>query len=147
MSRYHQDEETRVSGERHAGIVIKDKKILLIHRIKEGYEYYVFPGGHRRLDETGSQTVIREAAEETGIKVNDPELAFEFKDYRTRNTDYYYFCEGNQGDQPHLSGEEKDADPKVDYYDPLWINLEKIEELNILPKYAKWWLIEFLKNK
>jgi len=147
MSRYHQDEETRVLGERHAGIVIKDKKILLIHRIKEGYEYYVFPGGHRRTDESGSQTVIREVNEETGIKVNNPELALEFKDYRTRNTDYYYFCEGNQGDQPHLNGEEAGADPEVDYYDPLWINLEKIEELNILPKYAKWWLIEFLKNK
>ncbi len=30
---------------RVAAVIIKDDKILLIRRIKNGQEYYVFPGG------------------------------------------------------------------------------------------------------
>ena len=52
---YHDDEELRIEGERYAGIVIKDSKALMIHRFKNGLEYYVFPGGHRRRGRGGSQ--------------------------------------------------------------------------------------------
>ncbi len=101
MKRAHRDENLRISGERHAGIVIKDKQLLLIHRIREGYEYYVFPGGHRRNGEQRNDTVIHEVYEETGITVN----------------------------HPRLTGEEMAADSM---------------DLNLLPKFAKDWLLEYL---
>lgn len=33
------------TGIRAAGILIKDNKILLIHRTREGKEFWVLPGG------------------------------------------------------------------------------------------------------
>lgn len=92
MAKYHQDEDVRVRGERHAGIVIKDQKLLTVHRIKDGYEYWVFPGGHRRSGEAGVQAVIREVYEESGIEIANAKLVFEFKNYLMNHVDYYYLC-------------------------------------------------------
>jgi 8-oxo-dGTP pyrophosphatase MutT (NUDIX family) len=146
MARDHRDENTRITGERHAGVVIKDGKLLLVHRIKNGYEYYVFPGGHRQTGETGEQTVIREVFEETDINISNPRLGIKFPDLVEPNINYYYLCDWVSGNKPKLTGEESEADPKVDFYDPTWIDLGKIEELNILPEFAKSWLIEYLKK-
>lgn len=93
MRRYHQDEESRINGERHAGIVIKNDKLLIVHRIKDGREYWVFPGGHRRDNESGEAAVVREVFEETGITVANPRLAIKFPDLVEPNVNYYYFCE------------------------------------------------------
>lgn len=145
--RYHRDEDSRILGERYAGIVIKNKVLLMVHRIKDGYEYYVFPGGHRRQDEQGKDTVMREIYEETGITVTNPKLVFEFKNYEASNVHYYYLCDWKSGDKPKLTGEEIDADSKVDLFDPAWIDLKDIESLNVLPKFAKDWLLEYLNYK
>ncbi len=146
MDRYHQDLELRVDGERHAGIVTKEREVLLVHRVKNGYEYYVFPGGHRRVDEKGENTVIREVLEETGIEVRESKIAFEFKDYFNNKIDYYYLCKYKAGHQPYLNGEEKDADPKEDFFDPMWVDSANIKDLNILPGFAKDWLIKYLQK-
>ena len=143
---YHQDDEDRVEEERHAGIVIKDGKLLLIHRIKEGFEYHVFPGGHRRRDESGEDAVIREIFEETGITVAEPKLAFDFSDPRNEWIHYYYICTWKNGDKLYLNGEEKDADPKVNFFDPMWIDLNEISNLNILPENAKKWVVGKVTN-
>ena len=144
---YHEDSDTRILGERYAGIVVKDHQILLVHRIKDGYEYYVFPGGHRRPEESGPEAAIREVYEETGITVGDPRPAFKFKDFLTTNSDYYYLCIWKEGTQPHLIGEEVNADSKVDFFDPRWVDLKEVENLNILPKFAKYWLLDYLEKK
>lgn len=55
------------------GIIIKNEKILLIHRIRENNgiceEYYVVPGGAVEEGETIEETVLRELKEELGICV------------------------------------------------------------------------------
>lgn len=59
---------------RAGGLVIKDGKLLLMHRIKvkDGVtnEYYVVPGGGIENNETLSETTIRELKEEIGIDVD-----------------------------------------------------------------------------
>lgn len=50
---------------RVGGALIKDNKILLT---KNGDDY-TLPGGHAQIDETSSETVIREFKEETGFDV------------------------------------------------------------------------------
>jgi 8-oxo-dGTP diphosphatase len=144
MADRHDDEKGRINGERHAGIVIRDNKILLIHRRKKGMEYYVFPGGHRRQGEKGEDTLVREILEETNTRVTNPQLAFEFRDYPTENIDYYYKCEWLSGDKPELVGEEKTRNSEDNFYEPLWVDKEKVPELNILPKFAKDWLVDNL---
>ena len=53
-------------------LIIKDDNILLIHRIKNGEEYYVLPGGAIESDETPEDVAIRECKEETNLncKIN-----------------------------------------------------------------------------
>jgi len=71
--------------ERAAGILIKEGKILLIHRIKilSGIkdEYFVIPGGGIESYETPSEATIRELKEEIGIDVNilDPNPIYIFE--------------------------------------------------------------------
>ena len=55
-------------------LVINDNKILVIHRINHGQEYYVLPGGGWEENETEEAGVKREVFEETSldIKVERP---------------------------------------------------------------------------
>jgi len=147
MKDYQEDKGHRIENQRHAGIVLKGTKILLVHRIKNGYEYYVFPGGHRREGEKGEDAVIREINEETQIIASDPKLMFEFKDYKNNKFDFYYVCKWVSGEEPKLKGEEKIRNCKENYYRPMWIELNKVTELNILPHFAKEWILENMVTK
>jgi len=141
---YCEDKDQRINGERHAAIVIKDKQILLIHRFKNNLEYYVFPGGHRRNNERGAITAERETKEETGIFIKVNKLAFKFQDNFLNKTDFYYLSSYKEGGSPHLTGEEKIRNCKENFYEPMWVKLETIENRNILPRFAKFWLLENL---
>ncbi|MBN2015264.1 NUDIX domain-containing protein [Candidatus Dojkabacteria bacterium] len=137
---FREDKDSRIQNERHAGIVLKDSKILLVFRIKDGYKYYVLPGGHRREDEKKEETVIREIREETGIEVAEPELMFEFRNYKNKNLDFYYLCKWRAGEEPFLDGEEAIRNSDENFFEPMWVDLNAISEKNILPKFAKEWL-------
>jgi 8-oxo-dGTP diphosphatase len=133
-----------IKGERHAAIVIKEGQVLLIHRFKNNYEYYVFPGGHRETNEDGADTAVRETKEETEISIKAKELAFKFQDNFLNKTDFYYLCSWEEGENPHLGGEEKIKNCPENFYEPMWVSLDMIENLNILPQFAKFWLLENL---
>lgn len=142
-SDYHEDEKTRLSGERHAGLVIRRGKILMIHRIKNGLEYYVFPGGHRRTGETGKETVEREIKEETGVEVNNIRKAFSHTTDKAEET--YYYCDWVSGETPRIQGEENVRNSKENFYEPMWVDLAKVGQINTLPEYAKVWAEKNLK--
>jgi len=139
----HLDQKTRINNQRHAGIVIFDKKILLVKRRYKEEEYYVVPGGHIRKREEPTKAVLREIFEETSIIASDPRCVFEFKDYFRDNYDHYYICQYVSGN-PKLGGEELIKNSKDNFYDPMWVELRQIEKLNILPKFAKEWILENL---
>jgi 8-oxo-dGTP diphosphatase len=54
---------------RVCAIIKKDNQILLIHRFKNGDEYWVFPGGGVESGETWDQALVREVMEETSLPV------------------------------------------------------------------------------
>jgi len=54
---------------RSVSILIEKEKVFLIHRQKEGCEYYVLPGGSIEEGETPEAACIREAKEETSLQV------------------------------------------------------------------------------
>lgn len=54
---------------RAGGLLIEDGKLLLIHRIKNGNEYYVVPGGGIEEGEDLETATKRELKEEIGIDV------------------------------------------------------------------------------
>ena len=66
---YQFDTNVRVA----AAIVYADS-VLLIHRIKNDREYFVYPGGHVKQREDFMTAVKREIKEETNIDVGDLEV-------------------------------------------------------------------------
>lgn len=84
------------------GIILKDKKIAMIHSLK--YDYYKLPGGGAEQGESQIDTLIREVKEETGLTVI-PSSVREYgyvhriqKGTRADNEifiqdNFYYFCE------------------------------------------------------
>lgn len=144
---FHEDADSRIESERCAAIVIKDNKVLMIHRIKNGFEYFVFPGGHRRIDEDPKDVVIREVKEETNIDVEDPKLVFEFMNYHSGNHDRYFICECDKCSEPKLVGEESIRHCEENQYYPKWIKLSEVAKLNVLPLFAKEWLVDEIVKK
>ena len=90
---FREDANIRINNIQARGIILKGDKALVMFRIKNGEEYYVFPGGHMEIGETPKETATREIKEETTIEVNNLKLVFEFKNYVKREDiqEEYYF--------------------------------------------------------
>ena len=134
------------TGIRASAIIIKGNKILLIHRKKEGREYWVFPGGGIEDNETGEETIVREIKEETGLVCTKVKLGFATETYEGGNKHPFYFCEVDDGEIV-LGGPEADRHSEQDCYDPQWVELNKVKEINLVPENAKTELLKTLHRK
>jgi mutator protein MutT len=117
---------------RSAGIVIKDGKVLVMHRINKGDEYWVFPGGGQEVGETPDQTAVREIDEETTVKVRAGELVYHIT-WDTGEENFFYLCEYVSG-EPKLredSEEYEKMSKKDQVYEPMWVDLAKIASLKL----------------
>jgi ADP-ribose pyrophosphatase YjhB (NUDIX family) len=72
------------TNDRVTGIVIREAKLLLIHRFKQGAEYYVFPGGGVEEGETWEDALAREMQEETGLALVSYRYLYQSKDAQTQ---------------------------------------------------------------
>lgn len=120
---------------RVSAIIIKDGKILLIHRKKNDSEYWVFPGGHIEKDEKPKDAAKREAKEETNL---DVEVGVEVLGYHLQNelTNYAYVCEV-LGGEVKLGGNEATQNSPEDWYNPEWIALKSTKKLTLYPEEVK----------
>ncbi len=135
---------------RAAGILIKDNKLLMIHRFRDGEEYWVLPGGGVEEGEKPEEAVIREIKEETSISAKLKSGSVVFKDSHTlqgETSEHKIFkCE-------YISGEPKLSDDSVEVskttenntYEPMWVDINDIQSLNIKPTKTKEFLISFIK--
>lgn len=116
-------------GKRAVSIIIKDSRILLMHRIKNGQEYFVFPGGGVKEGEIIEKAAAREIKEEFDLDIKIEKFLFKIK-----NKDRYefYFLVKDFSGTPKISGEEKERMNKKNQYMPVWKNLKEIESLNNL---------------
>lgn len=119
---------------RATAVIIKDGKILLMHRIKNGREYFVFPGGGVKENETVQQALTREIKEELSLDIKIGKLLFEIENQGRQES---YFLIKEFSGTPKLSGEEKERMDENNQYYPEWIGLDAIPELsNLYPKEA-----------
>jgi len=103
-------------------VIIKDRKIILIHRYNQGQEYWVFPGGHIEPGETVSQALRREIAEELSLRVTSIGQARPYR-HPDGTTEIFIYCQVSPG-EPLLGGPEKAIQSAVDTYHPKWVDLE-----------------------
>lgn len=128
--------------DRAVAVIISNDKILLMHRLKRGRDYYILPGGSVERGETKKQACIREVFEETGLKVKLKKKLFSLK--VNGRTGYYFLIKDFEG-QLKLGGPERERHSYDNQYILEWILLNQLYAVDLLPDKAKQKLIKKLK--
>ena len=130
-----------------AGVILynlKMKQLLLIHRWKNGKEYFVVPGGRVNPNETALQAAHREIREELGLTLSDKVLKPAFSFSNTDKLEVYFFTEISDGPAPAIQGEELLRSHHYNRYQPEWIMIDELDQLNLRPVTLKNLLLKFL---
>ncbi len=94
-------------------ILIKNDKILLLRRQNTGFEdgNYSLIAGHVKENENPTQTVLREAMEEGGIKVNQKTLRLVHTMYRRQSgrIDLFFTAADWEGEPTNMEPEKCDG--------------------------------------
>jgi ADP-ribose pyrophosphatase YjhB (NUDIX family) len=119
---------------RSAAVIVRDGRILLMHRIKNGEEYYSFPGGLVEDGETPEAAVVREIREEFTLGIIIEKFLFDMESMGKHG--YYYLVTEYSG-TPVLGGEEKalmERDPE-NRFSPEWKPMAEVRGLkNLYPE-------------
>lgn len=122
-------------NKRAAAVVVKDGKILLMRRVKNGREYFVFPGGGIHEGEAPEEAAARELEEEFGIGAKIEKLLFRVEN---RGREEFYFLVREFSGVPEIGGEEKGRMNADNQYYPAWKKLSEIPGLsNLYPEEAR----------
>jgi ADP-ribose pyrophosphatase YjhB (NUDIX family) len=73
-------------------IIIENGNMLVMHRNKQGNEYFTLVGGRVDESETIEQGLVREVMEETGMQVTAAQLVFYEHHREPYNEQYIYLC-------------------------------------------------------
>ena len=112
-------------------IIIKDDSLLLMHRNKFGQEYDILIGGGIEIGEEPAQAVLREIAEEAGVRVSTPRLVFIEQAPEPYGVQYIFVCEYLDGD-PRLASdsvETKINELGKNLYTPVWRKISELQSL------------------
>ena len=116
-------------------LIVKDKKILLIHRHKFGNEFFTLPGGHLEPGESAEEALVREVEEETSIKVSAPKHLWLLIDPFNDQKNEFFLVDEFSG-QANECNELCSKDP-ANQYGLEWHPLADIPSLRILPEKLK----------
>ncbi len=132
---------------RAVAVITNDPNILLMWRKNQGKEYYVFPGGGVKENETVEQAVLREVKEETTLGVKIGKLLYHHH-YINDSDQYFYLCTYLSGEPTLGNSNEKEAMSKNpdDFYQPIWIEIRRLKELLLYPLEIRDWLLEDLTD-
>lgn len=145
--------KTNKLRQRVSAVILKDKSILLIKRIKPGQEYYIFPGGGVEEGETLEEALRREVAEELSLKVIKGRPIFsltnlpipEMITVHKGNRDENYFLVREYDGIPEIGGPEKERMNNDNQYHLEWVSLAQLDSMsNLYPKEGVGQLLKFL---
>ena len=141
-------------GKRAVGIIIKDDKILLMHRFNPSWQegwYFVFPGGGVEEGETTEEATIREIKEELSIDAKIDKILFIHHNpaqvYEFKGRDEYFYLITDFTGEVQLGGPEKERMHEGNQFHPKWVSISEMKNMpNLYPKEAKGKLIELLSK-
>ncbi len=107
-------------------ILIKENKILLSRRFNTGWQdgNYGIPSGHLESNETVVEALLRETAEEIGVKLNQKDIKFVHTMHRKTYIDLYFQAKSWTGEPQNMESDKCD--------DLQWFPLEGLPE-NMVP--------------
>ncbi|MBN2714003.1 MAG: NUDIX domain-containing protein [Planctomycetes bacterium] len=122
--------------DRSAVIIVRDEKLLLLHRTKGNNKYYSIPGGRveAHKDETPEQTAIREIREETTLCISGLHELCRFENQD--RMEFYFIAEKATGDAV-MSGPELAKATTQNRYKLEWVPLPKVRKIKLLPEKIK----------
>lgn len=126
-------------GDRAAVFILRDRKILLLHRLKHGLAYDAVPGGTIEENEPPERAAVREIREETGLRVAvaGPVLVL-----RNQGRNEFYFDAEKAEGEPALGGPEARRHSAGNRYELGWVDLDRIGGRPILPPSLRIWMTE-----
>lgn len=133
-----------------AGVIVYNPfldKILLIHRWKEGQEYFVIPGGTIEPGEKALEAALREMKEEVNLSFSVDQLRTAFSLNNQSKEEYYFYAELCTVETPLIQGEELERSSLQNIYQPEWVSLQDIYSHNLRPESLKSLLLEFLTQE
>lgn len=117
-------------------IVIKDNSLLVMHRNKFGQEFYSLVGGGIDLGETAAEALYREVAEEASLQITNHRLVI-IEDAGNMFGIQYIYTADYVGGEPALAPDSPEAMIQAagqNLYQPMWLSLDKLESVNLLPE-------------
>lgn len=117
-------------------IVVKEDRLLVMHRNKFGNEFYALVGGGVDFGENPEQALYREVAEETGLIIANPRLVIVEDAGDVYGIQYIYTADYVSG-EPKLAVDSAEALIHVggkNLYTPMWLSLTELPHVVFLPK-------------
>jgi 8-oxo-dGTP diphosphatase len=110
--------------DRVTAIIIRDRKLLLIHRFRDDLEYWVLPGGTMEEGETREIALVREVKEELGLDVLTSEHLFSVA--TAGRVDHHFLVSVSEG-EPVLGGPETGRANERNRYVFTWLLPEEFD--------------------
>jgi 8-oxo-dGTP diphosphatase len=129
-------------------IVIRDEKLLVMHRNKFGTEYYTLPGGNIEVGESPEEALLRELQEETMVKVDSPKFVILEHSGDPYGDQYIFKCNYVSG-EPQLSPDaEEVAINKLgrNLYKPMWLSMIDLQTSSFVSEDLKKLVIKYHNN-
>lgn len=128
-------------NERVSAVIIINNTLLAIHRLKKGREYYIFPGGHVREQESIETALIREIKEEIGLDLVPNSIKY-FTEFQGLNfaLEKFYFSQINAVQERELLQTNKFHSKEMIYtqdqiFQPEFVPLSKVKTMtNFYPE-------------
>ena len=119
---------------RAAVILATELGVLLMHRVREGREYFAFPGGMVERGEKPRDAAVRECKEETGLDIvldaREP-LRLQQR-YRDIESDEFFYFSRIYSGVLALGGEERERNSPLDNYEPIWMPIDELRRSDIV---------------
>ncbi|MET9311186.1 NUDIX domain-containing protein [Kribbella sp. NPDC003505] len=120
--------------DRAVAVIVRDERLLVIHRRKHGTAYVTLPGGGVEPGETPEAACVRELQEETGLHGTVGEHLLTLSN--AGRVEHYFRVDAPAG-EPVLGGEEAEADSPTNRYEPAWLPLGDLSAADLKPLEIK----------
>ena len=140
-----------MKNQRARAIIVKQGSLLLIKRIFQDKEYWVFPGGGVEDHENNKTALIRECKEELGVDIKIIKLFTREKSDKKEtmgDMEYYYEVEITSGVLGDAYGSEHKQDNRYSgKYAVTWEKIENIKNIDLRPNAIRDKVYEEYLNK